>query len=97
MVEPAPLLGELVLEVEGEMVAHGRTALRARGRPRPLTPAPKTVLALVADECELLVDRETGLLLYLGERAHGAPLSTLETVELSLGAALADELFEPLA
>lgn len=97
LVEPAPLLGELTLEVGNETVAHGRPAVRARGRPRPLTPRLTDVLGPVADECELLVDPATGLVLYLGVRAGGGTVTALELVELTVGEPLPDELFEPLA
>jgi hypothetical protein len=96
LVEPAPLVAALELREEGEASVGGRAALRVRGRRRPLVFDGHTVLGPVTDEVELLVDRDTGLVLYLGRRAEGETLESLEVVDLGLGETLDDALFEPL-
>jgi outer membrane lipoprotein-sorting protein len=97
--EPAPLLGAVRFQLDGEADVRGRAALRVRATKRrdgPLTERPE-LLSSVADKWEALVDRERGVLLYLGALAGGAALSTAEVVDIAFDEPLPGALFEPLS
>ena len=97
--EPAPLLAVLRLQLDGETHVRGRAAIGIHGTRRhggPMSEPPE-LLPWFADEWEGLVDRERGILLYLGALVQGAVLSSAEVVEIAFDEPIPNILFEPLS
>jgi outer membrane lipoprotein-sorting protein len=90
LLHPMALLAGCELDLAGEAEQAGRPALRLRARPRP---APRWLvrdLLGFADEHEVLVDRERGLLLRRALLLDGEELSVTEVQEIAF-----DETFPP--
>ncbi|HEV2061543.1 MAG TPA: hypothetical protein VGR12_01715, partial [Solirubrobacteraceae bacterium] len=100
--DPGRLLGSIVLSPAGRGEVGGRPALLALARQRP---APRDddfpwilhEIGAGADEWELAVDAEHGLLLRLEARRGGRPFRRVEVVELAVGEPLDDALFRFVA
>lgn len=92
------VLGELDLRVEGEMQWAGRRALRLVGVPpaeewkRQDDPDP---LQWGADEYELLVDAERGVVLRCANKLKGIEFDVLEMEEVYFDEYFAEEMFAP--
>jgi hypothetical protein len=79
--DPNVLIPELWLEPLDETVVAGRRGIRVRGRRRPAS-HDYFVLPGSADEWELVVDLERGILLRLAAVAEGTPTIVYEITEI---------------
>jgi hypothetical protein len=93
--DPALLIAELWLDPLARTVLLGREAIEVRARPRPtFRPGGEHFLMVdEADEYELTIDRERGLVLRLASLIHGEVMTLLEVSELHLDRPLDSELF----
>lgn len=93
--DPALLIAELWLEPLARTVLLGREAIEVRARPRPtFRPGGEHFLMVdEADEYELTVDRERGLVLRLASLIQGEVMELLEVTELHLDRPLDSGLF----
>jgi len=78
MLDPPILLAHLALELTEQVPWEGRAAYRLRGRLRRGASPVLTGLTPLADEYELLVDAELGVLLRVGSRFEGEEFAALE-------------------
>jgi outer membrane lipoprotein-sorting protein len=93
--DSAPLLATLELELLGETEAAGRRALRLRGVPRAGAERRAFFeLDQGADEYELLIDAERGVLLRREARIDGEPFSVTEVQEIAFDEDLPTQTFE---
>ena len=92
--DPAPLLAAVELEPVGRLEFADRPAIRARARPRPRDEHGPDLaagrLGHGADEYELVVDGERGVLLRTAALLDGEPFAVLEVVQTAF-----DERFPP--
>lgn len=96
MLEPAALLPAVWLDLLGETHYAGRPAWQVRAVPRePGHPVFPHVLWLGADEYELLVDSERGVLLRCSARFDGREFAGRELLEVIFDEAFPDDLFRP--
>jgi outer membrane lipoprotein-sorting protein len=97
MLDPAPLIGELRLEPLTWTRFAGRPALRARATPRlgEDTWSSHTLFLLGpgADELELMIDGDRGILLRTEARIDGEPFQVRETLEVAFDEAFPPETF----
>ena len=96
--EPARLLGSVVLEPAGRGEGASRPALLAVARPRPVRRDHERSWVLHgigagADEWEIAVDAELGVLLRVEARRGGRPFRRVEVRELAVGEPLDESLF----
>ena len=96
--EPARLMASLVLEHAGSGEVAGRPALLAVARPRPVHGDHELSWVLHeigagADEWELAVDAELGVLLRVEARRGGRTFRRVEVRELAVGEPLDEALF----
>ncbi len=94
MLDPAPLIPYLWLQPLGRAVYAGREAIRVRGVPRRklaegISPA---LLWLSADEYDLLVDAERGVLLRITASMDGAAFAGTELVRVVFDEAIPDSV-----
>jgi hypothetical protein len=97
LLDPAGLMGALVLTPLGRGEVAGRPTLRARGVPRPSDDPERVVWTLGiggADEYELDLDAERGALLRVEARAGGAPFLVHEVTEIAFGERFDPAVFE---
>jgi hypothetical protein len=94
LLDPASLLGAFRFELGEETEGVGRPAVRVRARRRAGDHT--HALGHFADELELVVDRERGLLLRVSARLDGVEIERHEVVELALDEPLDPQLFRPL-
>jgi hypothetical protein len=94
LLDPALLLGAFRFEPGEDATAVGRPAVHVRVRRRPGNHA--HVFGPMADELELVVDRERGLLLRVSALLDGNEVARHEVVELALDERVDPELFRPL-
>jgi len=95
---PAPLIGVLRLELLGRDTVAGRPVRLVRGVPRREARRLSTFrLDFDADEIELAVDLERGLLLRRTLRIDGGDYAVLEVRELELDATFPGDTFRPRA
>jgi hypothetical protein len=94
-VDPALVMGLLEFEVLGTGVAAGRPALRVRATPRDLEEPMRAGhwLPWSADEFELLVDVERGVVLRLEARLEEAAFLVTELLEVAFDEEFDDEIF----
>lgn len=85
LLEPALLIPFVDLSIGESVEAAGRQAIRVLARPRAERPNHHGMSPLPpgADEHELLVDAERGVLLRLESRIEGAPYSVAEILEVA--------------
>jgi hypothetical protein len=101
LLDPAPWIAWLSFEVVGEAAGPDRAALRVRAHPRPIQQRDsfwfESRLPPGADEYELLVDRDRGVVLRLAGLLDGTEFSVLELVEVAFDENLPPEtfVFEP--
>jgi hypothetical protein len=97
MLDPACLVGLLDLEPRGRARRAGRNALRVLARPRRPTGGRDAwdieALGEGADEYELEIDAERGVLLRLEARRDGLPFSIVEAEQIEFDEPIAAELF----
>lgn len=97
LLEPAVLIPVLDFELRGEADAIGRPALRVGARPRALQAGEpfffRTQLPVGADEYELLVDTERGVVLRAAALLDGEEFSTSAIQELAFDPELPPEIF----
>jgi hypothetical protein len=93
LVDPAPLLAGLDLDVLERVEHAGRPAFRVRAAPREITWHDLFGLSPGADEYELLVDAERGLLLSATALWQGDRFASSAAVEVEFDQQLADGLF----
>jgi hypothetical protein len=98
LLEPWSLAGALVLDADVEpATAIGREALRARARPRPGDDRHDGwrlhAIGWGADEYELVVDRERGVLLRAAARLGGEEFQVMEIEAIEFDAPIADAVF----
>jgi outer membrane lipoprotein-sorting protein len=93
LVDPAPLLPGLELELLGQAEHADRPALRVRAVPRRVTWHDLFGLAPGADEYELLVDAGRGTLLRAEACLEGSGFATSEVQEIAFDEELAPDLF----
>jgi len=95
--EPWQVAGNLELEPAGETEVAGRGAWLVHARPRPDTDGRSAfdlhALGMGADEYELAVDRERGILLRVASRHGGLDFSVMEVEHVELDEPIADEVF----
>jgi hypothetical protein len=96
LLETAALTAILDLEVVDESTVVGRPAIVVRGRPRHDGPPRSWSEAMTfgADEVELTVDADRGVLLATESRYGGAPFLRLSVDAIAFDEDLADDLFE---
>jgi hypothetical protein len=93
LLDPAPLLGALRLRLGGDAHAAGRAAIRVTGSPRSRHEPVVQVLGFFgADDVELLVDAEIGVVLRAEARTEGAPYAVWEVREVAFDEPVPDEL-----
>jgi hypothetical protein len=100
LVGAAPLLGEVALDVRGRTQFLGRPVHVVHGTPRSgeRRPGPAAHrLGRGADEYELLVDAERGVLLRSEARIDGDPFLIVEATAVAFDEDLPDALFAPAA
>jgi outer membrane lipoprotein-sorting protein len=95
--EPWRIAGHLVLEVTGETEQAGRKAWLVRAVPRP-DPDGRSAFELHglgtgADEYELAVDKERGVLLRVRSSFRGEDFSRIEVEAVDFDTPIADEVF----
>jgi outer membrane lipoprotein-sorting protein len=93
LLAPAPLMGLLHFEPAGSAERAGRRVLRVAARPRERLDLPGLSLARGADDYELEVDAERGVLLRVNARFGGQELSVIEAREVAFDEALAPDAF----
>jgi outer membrane lipoprotein-sorting protein len=93
LVNPAPLLPGLELELLGHAEQAGRSALRLRAAPRHVSWHDLFGLAPGADGYELLVDAERGILLRAEAFLEGTTFAWSEVVEVAFDEKLLPETF----
>jgi len=93
LVNPAPLLPGLELELLGDADHAGRAAVRLRAAPRHVSWHDLFGLAPGADRYELLVDAERGILLRAEALLEGTTLAWSEVVEVAFDEQLPPEVF----
>lgn len=95
LLDPAGLMGALVLTPLGRGEVAGRPTLRARGIPRASDDEEGMILRIGgADEYVLDVDAERGVLLRVEARAGGAAFLILEVTEIAFGERFDAAVFE---
>ena len=94
-IDPAPVLPLLRLAVEGAGSVAGRSALRARAVPADGRGDDPELgwLGYCADEWELLVDAERGVLLSTTARVSGEPFRTGEALHITFDEVFDESLF----
>ena len=93
LLDPAPLLGALRVERGGEARCAGRDAIRVTGTPRSRHEHGLQVLGFFgADELELLVDAERGIVLRADARSQGESFAVWEAREVAVDEPVPDEL-----
>jgi hypothetical protein len=93
LLRPFRLPATLDLQVVGRTTFLGREVVTVRGRPRALTEPPFPWTFPGADEVELRVDVERGVVLWLELRAAGAPFRRTAMTEVAFDEELDDALF----
>jgi outer membrane lipoprotein-sorting protein len=93
LLEPGRLLAGIDLELIDEAEQAGRTAVRARALPRNVTWHDLFGLAPGADQYELLIDTERGVLLRAAAFLEGDLFASSEVLEIAFDEELASELF----
>jgi hypothetical protein len=95
LIAPLALAPALEFEVGVPTTAAGRDGIRVRSLPRPAGDDPHLfgLGAAGADEYELVVDLERGILLRTEARLEGAPFAILEFTEVAFDESLPPELF----
>jgi hypothetical protein len=96
LVDTAPLLTALRLELMGSDTLIGRRAFRVRGLPRARNehePDPLRELGPDADDYLISVDAERGILLRTEARVRGLPFFVMEMVEVAFDVDVPDETF----
>ncbi len=98
MLNPAPVIGLLDIEIRGTGERAGRSVVRARCSPRPRgTNHPDTFalrgLSIGADAYDLEIDTERGILLRVEACFDGAAMMVVEAVEIAFDRQLDPELF----
>lgn len=94
-IDPASILPLVRLSVEGESSVAGRSAVRARALPTVGAGDDPGLdwLGYGADEWELLVDRERGVLLGTAARLEGEPFRVGEALRITFDEAFDESLF----
>ena len=94
-IDPAPVFPLLSLSVEGEGSVAGRRALRGRAVPADGSGDDPELawLGLCADEWELLVDAERGVILATTARVNGEPFRIGEALRITFDEAFDESLF----
>ena len=93
LLEPFALPAALHLEVVGPATVLGREAISVVGRPRREGDDRFRQIASGADEIELAVDAERGVLLRLERRLEGVPFARLHMTGVAFDEELDDDLF----
>ena len=95
LLDPAPLLAGCDVELLGEARQAGRDALRVRLLPRPAADPilQPPLLGQGADEFEVLVDAERGVLLRVAARIAGEDFRLEEVIEIAFDEAFPEETF----
>lgn len=93
LLRPRHLLAALDLEVTGRSRLLGRAVIIVRGRPRPSTDRRGPGPLMGADEVELAVDEERGVLLRLEARFDGAPYRRIVVTTVAFDEDLDGALF----
>jgi hypothetical protein len=94
LLDPAPLLGLYRFAIEGMAVALGREAVHVRAKRRSAVRAHD--FGPLADELDLIVDRERGVLLRVAVVVDGDELSAIEIVDVAFDEPVPPETFRPL-
>jgi hypothetical protein len=98
LLTPAPLLELLVFNEAASTTARARPALRLRAVRRQGTRAHHLdSFAPFAEEWEVIVDIERGIVMYLAAFAQGRVLSAIEILEISFDDSLSADYFARLA
>jgi outer membrane lipoprotein-sorting protein len=93
LLDPGRLLGALHLRRAGEARAAGRAAIRVSATPRSRHDhALHTLGFFGADEVELLVDAEVGVVLRVEARGEGAPFAVWDVREIAFDESIPDDL-----
>jgi hypothetical protein len=93
LLDPGRLLGALHLRRAGESRAAGRAAIRVSATPRSRhDDALHTLGFFGADEVELLVDAEVGVVLRVEARGEGAPFAVWDVREIAFDEPIPDDL-----
>lgn len=95
LLDPALAAGALRLRVSGEGSVAGRDCIRMTGVPRQSSDHAHALhrFGFGADEIELLVDRERGVLLRIEARFMGEPFAVTEAVEVEFDVIFPPETF----
>lgn len=95
LLDPALLLGSLDFETIGERTGAGRDGIVVRATPRALDDSQRLrpYLPEGADDFELLVDVERGIVLRLEARLDGEPFMIIELIEVQFDETFAEEVF----
>lgn len=95
LLDPALMLPLVDLQITGTASVAGRAGIRALARMRPQSDddLPVSPLPLGADEHEIVVDRQRGVLLRLESRVDGAPFHLTEVTEVAFDEAVDPGLF----
>lgn len=97
LLDPAPFISALALEPEGRVRVAGREAILARGRPRHQDRrAVGFRLELLADEVELAVDAERGVILRRRDLVDEESAMVIEVEEIAFDEDFPAETFAPL-
>lgn len=97
LLDPSMLLGALELDPTGELTVAGRTAKRLRAVPRGGLRNRFDLhrLGIGADEYELVVDAERGILLRTTAFLDGEPFASAEFVEIAFDEPFPSQVFDP--
>lgn len=95
LLDPSMLLGSLRFELLGEATVARRPAVALRARPRSASGASAAGMLLdpMAQDFELAVDRQRGVILRMAARFEGEAYSVTETNEVAFDEPLADDTF----
>jgi hypothetical protein len=96
--DPGLLIAELWLGPVDRTSLLGREAIRVSATPRPtVRPSGEVFIILLveADECELVLDLERGIVLRLAEYLGGELMHMEEVIEMAFDENLPGELFGP--